>query len=309
MKKKAVSFLPVLFMLFFLTPYLVAAPASPGKQRNYMLVFDMTDYSNQLKDAVSRFFKDVFQKGDQLIIVTPERLIGYSRAKLSVPRQRLTADILQILKSDINKGSGRERTLLTEMERVARSISDVGNLTSVPGGELARYTQMRKNLTAIRGNYHEKLLKYSKIFRRVRGDNHLLLFLQPQYRPIPDKETMDWLSQGGAWNRGGGENPSKTFLEENYKSNFDLEEITRIFKYASIRFHFLYMKSTKMKIRQYVQYIDNLGDLYNDFSKLAKATDGLKITTAKPTFFVKQLRRLLIEGKVEVEIIDESMEK
>lgn len=296
-----------IFLLYVILLLTGSLQASGEKTRNYMLVFDMTEYTDQLSDAVKGFFKDVFQKGDQLIIVTPARMVGYSPAKLNVPRKRLTASILEILKTDINKGAASERNLLREMERAVRNISDVNFITDIPANELARYEQMRKNLSAIRGNYREKLLNYSKIFRKVRGDNQLIMFLQPQYRPIPDKETMSWFSSS----RNREMDPdavARAFLHENYKSNFDLKEITRIFRYASIRFHFLYMKSKKIKIRRYIQYLDNFGDLYSDFSKLAKATDGIKLTTARPSLFVRQIRRILIEGKVEVEVIDEKME-
>lgn len=280
--------------------------AKENNTRNYMLVFDMTDYTDQLREAVTVFFKDVFKKGDQLIIVTPARMIGFSPAKLNVSRKRLTSSILETLKTDINKGAARERNVLQEMERAVRNISDINMLSVTPVNELARYQQMRKNLAAIRGDYQEKLINFSNIFRKVRGDNQLIMFLQPQYRPIPDKETMNWLTMNNRQMDPGA--VTRTFLQEDYKSHFDLKQITRIFRYASIRFHFLYIKSNKMKIRRYVEYMDNFGDLYNDFSKLSTATNGIKLTTARPSFFVQQIRRMLIEGKVEVEVIDQKMQ-
>ena len=64
----------------------------------------------------------------------------------------------------------------------------------------------------------------------------------------------------------------------------------------------------RMRSRQGIDYVENSGDLYNAFSNVTKATGGIKLTTATPTAFFKKVERLL-EGKVEVEVIDETVKK
>ena len=39
--------------------------------RNYILVFDVIEYSAQVKEAVTHFFDKLLRPGDQLIVVTP----------------------------------------------------------------------------------------------------------------------------------------------------------------------------------------------------------------------------------------------
>jgi hypothetical protein len=306
-KTLSVTLALVLLVITGLSVNLAAHPAAPKTPRNYMLVFEVTDYSSQLKEAVSHFFDNVFQPGDQLILVTPAKLVGFSRKKLAVPKKQLVANILAVLKTDIAAGSSGPRITLRNMESI---VLELGRLeeTDLQGQirTMERYGQLRKNLAASRISYQAKLEKYSKIFLRVRGENHLIMFLQQEFRPTPAGDAMDMLRRNP---RETGFKAGEVFQGENYKSGIDYKKLIATFKYAKLRFHFLYLKAKKIKNRRDIQYIDNMGDMYSDFSKLAKATDGVKLASAKPSFFVKQIRRVVLEGKVEVEVVEESMEK
>jgi hypothetical protein len=286
----------VLIMISMLAALCVYALPAPKTQRNYMLVFELTDYSNQLKESVSYFFDKVFQKGDMLIIATPTRLIGFSPKKLAVPKNKLVTSILKTLKEDIAMGSSRQRTILQEMQNI---VLDTDN------SNIERYKQLRKDLAMMRDTYEPKLMKYAQIFRKARGNNNLLMFLQQEFRPIPDKETMNRLRSDP---RGTGFKAAEAYVQESYKTKFDPHKIKVVFNQARVRFHFLYLKSKRIRSRRGVDYVDNMGDLYSDFSKLAKITDGIKMTSAKPASFVKMIRRVLIEGKVETEVVDQKME-
>ncbi len=279
-------------------------PSPNGEQRNYMLVFEMTDYNSELKDALNTFFKDVFKIGDQLIVVTPARLMGFSPKKLALPKRELAKQILAALKKDIAIAASKYRDILREMQQIAQGLSGAG---VQPGGNsLESYLQLRKNQIALKSNQQAKMLKYAKIFRTVRGNNNILMFLQQEFRPIPDRDTMNSLLGAG------GPVASKAreaFHGESVKVNFNLDEIKAQFRYASVRFHFLYLKSKKNRSRRGLQYVDALGDIYSDFSKLAKATHGVKATSAKPGKFIKDIKRAVVVGKVETEVVDQKMEK
>ena len=311
--RKAIVRASVMTVIFVLMAGVLLYPAGKGKtavkkQCNFMLVFEVMEYSSQLKEAVTYFFDKVFQQGDLLIINTPVKLHGFSPDKLAVPKKKLIADILKILKTDITQGYSRYRSVLEEMTRSVQELSGESSSGRGRGAKsiIQSYLQNRQNLIALRGveNYEARLMNYSKIFRRTRGENHLLMFLQKTSRPIPDRDTMEVLRQKPSQY---GFKAVDAFLGESYKINIDFQKIGIAFKYANVRFHFLYLKNKTLKARRGIDYVENFGDIYSIFSKIAGVTDGIKLTTAKPSSFVKRVE-MAVEGKVDVEVVDEKME-
>lgn len=275
------------------------------KQKSYMLVFDCIEYSPQLKEAVKHFFDTVLQPGDQLIIVTPGRMIGFSPQKLKTQKKELIPGILDQLKNDISMGSVKYRTTMEEMKRVVQQLSGASSSEGLGVKEiLVTYTQHRQSLGILRQDLEGKLMKYVDIFRRVKGENHLLMFMEKEYRPIPDKKTMGRLREAPAISF----SASEAFIEENYKPTISLDRLIAGFKYANVRFHFLYLEGKTARSRRGVDYLENSGDIYEIFTKLAKATGGIKLTSSKTSVFVDQVDQV-VEGKVTVEVVDEKMEK
>jgi hypothetical protein len=273
-------------------------------QRNYMLVFDIKEYSAQLKDALTSFFKEVLKPGDQLIVVTPTRFIGFTAQKLATMKTQLIPSILDQLKNDISMSAVKYLTTMQEMLRIVQSMSGVDSSSGLSVKEsLVTYGQLRQSLQVLRQGLEAKLLSYIDVFRRVQGENHLLMFFEQEFRPIPDDKTMGNLRS----NASVAFDAAEVFVAEQYKSSgLDFQKLVAGFKYAKVRFHFLYLQAKSTKTRRGVDYVENSGDIYDVFSKLAKATGGIRTTSAKTSTFVKQVDEV-VEGKVEVEVVDETM--
>jgi len=283
----------------------LVAQGTPKKQKNYMLVFNTIEYSAQLKEAVTHFFKKVIQPGDNLIIVTPARFIGFSPKKLAVPKNQLIPGILDQVKNDISQGSVKYRTIMQEMQRSVQEMSGTAStFTSNARELLIPYAQHRQNLLIIRQDMEKKLLDYVNIFRRVKGENHLLMFFEKEFRPIPDKKTMGLLRDSPALSF----KANEVYIQDTDKSGLDLQKLIAGFKYANVRFHFLYLIGKNIKSRRGVDYMENSGDVYSLFTKLAKATGGIKLTSSKTSVFIDQVD-MVVEGKVTVEVVEETMEK
>ena len=295
--------LMVLILIFGVLLYSQTGTAAK-QQRNYMMVFDLIDYTPELKNAVTQFFDKVIQPADQLIVITPVKTYGYTSAKLSGPKKQLIAEFLKRLKTDIAEGASRYRSVLNEMRQ---NVEDLGDsmttvLTSVKGIAQS-YRRNRQNLAALRGSYETKLLEFATIFRRVKGDNHLLMFLQQIGRPIPDNDTLEWIRGSGS----DGSANVDVFLEENLKTDLDYQKLEAAFKYAGVKFHFLYLQNKKFRKRRGIDYVDTNQDLYSIFSKLSTLTNGIKLSSASAVSFIQQVE-IVVTGTVEVEVKDEKME-
>jgi len=273
-------------------------------QRNYMMVFDVEDYSPQIKDTMNTFLNDVLKKGDQLIIVTPVRFISFSAQKLAVPKEQLLENIISLLKTDISTGSERYRSILTQMQRDIQLINDFVNGTNTTEsikGILVSYKSSRKDLINIRGDMNLKLMKFANIFRQAKGENHLMMFLEKEFRPIPDRDVMERLRQGEY-----SFDAQEAFISESYKTDLDYQKLLAAFNYCNVRFHFLYLQSKTFQNTRGMEYVENSMDLYDIFTKMATETNGLRVASSKPSIFVDKVGQL-IEGKVTVEVINQEM--
>lgn len=293
-------------MIFFLGlgmmgPLFAQQNTQTPTQRNYMLVFDMIDYSPKIEEAVQYFFTDVFKPGDQLIIVTPLKTVGFSPQKLAMPREKLLESILTTLKLDISTGTARYRDALNIMLGAVNAI-----LGRAGAGGLDDYRQQRRNLVTWRGTMDEKLLKYAKIFSAVKGENHLLMLMQEELRPVPTATALNRALEGSRQTLFAA---LDAFTGEVKKPPFDFQKVSIAFRYSRIRFHFLYFTLPTSRMETGIEYIDNLGDTQADLKKLSQATNGVLLSSSKPGDFLNQVRSLIMDGKVETEVVTEEMEK
>jgi hypothetical protein len=297
------------FLVFFLciTIWLsLLVNANRATRRNFMLVFDVKEYSTPIKKAVTYFINRVLQKGDRLIIASPERVMGFSPDKLKLHKEQLTRHILEILKTDISRGQLLYRNTLKEM---AADVQAFGVWWGSPlDTVLESYKQHRQTLLALRGNLEERLMTFNKIFRRIKRDNrenHLLMIFQRELRPVPEKNSMDRRRRGMS---SAGFRAMEIFLAKEDQTKLNLTGLEHAFKYAKVRFHFLYLLGSPERYSRSIEFVDNSRDIYTNLVKLAKTTDGIILSSPTPAHFLKKVGQLM-EGKVEVEVIDQTMKK
>ncbi|MCJ7612796.1 MAG: hypothetical protein MUP19_11085, partial [Candidatus Aminicenantes bacterium] len=70
--KKTIA-LTVWIFLFLIIGAQASTPLGESRPRNFVLFFEILDYTKEMGDAVSLFFTRVLEPGDQLIIYTPVR--------------------------------------------------------------------------------------------------------------------------------------------------------------------------------------------------------------------------------------------
>ena len=296
MKRNSVFTVAFVLMVFFAAGNLWASPA-PQPTRNYMLVFQLDDYLTPVKKAVNTFFGKMLKKGDNLIVVTPARMMAFSAGKLAANKNKIMTDILTTLKADINKISAKKRTILNSMMGIAENIYRYG---SSDEPTLNSYKQYREELKALRGGLEANLMKYSQIFRQARGENHMLMMLQEEFRPTP----KDASAAGTRAFR-----VMDAVMQEDESPMFDVEKVKAAYKYAKVRFHFLYFQDKRKPKRSSIRYVDNLRKIYEGFDDICASTNGVKLKSTNPTLFVNQVKQVVLEGKVETEVVETKMEK
>lgn len=252
------------------------------KPKNIMLLFDIKNYNKEIDNTIDFFFKKSLGSNDQLIIMTPaNKLYSYSYKILSESRKKINEEVKDTIKKHTSISGADYRNIYTQMLSIVEEIRrdsgsrDVKNL-------IAAYENNRRELRMTRRIDEKLLLKFSDVFKRsqeVTGDteNYIYLFFQREYRPIPDKETMNSLRE----NQQVAFKAMEIFLEERTKIDFASEKIGEEFKKAKVIFNFIYINPKKFSTKRY-QLIDNSGDFYNAMTKIVELTGGKKVATTTP---------------------------
>jgi hypothetical protein len=268
-------------------------PKEAGEPKNYVLFFEVLNYTRELGDAVTFFFDHVLAPDDQLIIYTPARVYGFSKDTLAKSKRELSESMKEKLRGDTAACSSDYKTILHEMKNQADAIEG-GQTASADGrmgikSSLTMYRQDMENLLALRRVNEPLLLKIVEMFKNQPGENHMVMIYEAEFRPIPNKETLSRLRAI----------PDLAFIvaelfaSDDQKSPLDAPKFIDLLTEANISLHFLYIKP---KDRSSVQdFKEHSGDMYDVFSQIAKATGGIVETTANPHAALKLLTQTINE--------------
>ncbi|MFP4082179.1 MAG: hypothetical protein ACLFVG_05385 [Candidatus Aminicenantes bacterium] len=271
-----------LFSVFLILVLIIFNIHAGEKPKNIMFLFDIKDYPKEIDYAIDSFFNKALGPKDQLIIMTPaNKMLSYSSQALSESRKKINQEVKDTIKKHTSLSGASYRNIYTQMLSIVEEIrrnsgsQDVKNL-------IAAYENNRNELRMTRRINQELLLNFADVFKRskkVTGDteNQMYLFFQKEYRPIPDKDTMDILRE----NQQIAFKVVEVFLEERSKTDFGSEKIGEELKKAEVQFNFVYINPKKVSTKRY-QLIDNSGDLYSAMSKIVEITGGEKVTTTTP---------------------------
>lgn len=257
--------------------------------KNIMLLFDIKNYNKEIDNTIDFFFKKYLGTNDQLIIMTPaNKLYSYSNKILSESRKKINKEIKDAIKKHTSISGADYRNIYTQMLSMVDEIrgdsgsQDVKNL-------IAAYENTREELRITRRINEKILLEFSDVFKRsqeITGntENYIYLFFQKEYRPIPDRVTMNRLRE----NQQIAFKAMEVFLEERSKTDFDSEKIGEEFKKAKVIFNFIYINPKKLSTKRY-QLIDNSGDFYSAMTKIVEKTGGKKTTTTTPKIIFEDI--------------------
>ncbi|MCX6575240.1 MAG: hypothetical protein NTV82_02475 [Candidatus Aminicenantes bacterium] len=262
-------------------------PQAGSMPRNFVLIFDILNYTREMGDAVTYIFNQVLGPNDQLIIYTPARAYGFSKNTLNKPKGELIATMKEKLRGDSAACSSNYSIILNEMKGLARNIEG-GQTTGADAqagikNSLTLYRQEMENLRTLRQVNEPLLMKIVDMFKTQQGQNHLVMLYEAEFRPIPNRETLSRL-------RAMPEIAfivAELFASDDQKSPLDAGKFIDIFGEGKVTLHFLYIKPRDKSTVQ--DFKEHSADMYDVFTKIAKATGGIVETTASPEAALKSL--------------------
>jgi hypothetical protein len=263
------------------------APKEEVASRNFVLLFEILDYSRELGDSLAFFFNEVLQPGDQLIIYTPARAYGFSKTTLAKPKRELITPMQEKLRSDTAAGSSGYKIIINDMKTQVTAIEGGGTSTAdAKAGikdALTMYRQNLNNLEALRKVNETLLMQIINMFKTQQGKNHMVMIYQAEFRPIPNKETLTRLRDEQVISF----EVTELFASEDQKPPLDAAKFIDVFTKTPITLHFIYVKPKDVPSLQ--NYKEHSADMFDVFSKIAQATGGIVETTANPQAGLKSL--------------------
>ena len=276
--------------LAWLAPALSRPLAAADNPRNLIVFFDLHESSDGLEDAVEFIFNKMVTPRDQLIIRSPLGLYGFSRVKLAQPKAELIALMRDKLRTDITKAAQNYKQVISELETAVRNLEGFVMPTGVPSdggmggaGETRNmselfnlYRQGLANLNQLRKVNDAALRQLADAFRNQQGENHMIVLFEREFRPVPRREALNILADMPKF----AFLANEMFLTGGVKESFDAGALSEYFKELALTQHFVYVTAKKTSATG--NLLENSGDIYSAFSKVAAATGGYCLATAEP---------------------------
>lgn len=230
--------------------------------RQFVLVFEVIDYSPYLDDVIDHFFDHVYAREDRLAIVTPLNTYHLNSDLFAQkPLKEVSDDLKGQLKKDIRKGNA-------EYKSIMRSIVQ-GEATYIDYFRLKNMRRLEQ----------ERLLDFADTLKKIEGQKNVFLLYQRDAIPRPSSSFGNLSISDYLY----------TIDELERDISFDVNKVKQAFSDSMISAHFLYISGTE----QYQQSELNMrpsGDIIRDWSmqtfgalfEVAKATGGLTESSANP---------------------------
>jgi len=255
---------------------------SPKITRNFVLLFEITEYLPKIEKSIDYFFNYVIQPGDSLMVITPMKTYNFkSEAIIKLPKDIIINQLKGKLRKDTKLGNSEYWSVIKDLKT---NLLDP-NLDME--AKLQNYESNLHRLEGMRSINGKKLLEFASYLKSLEGQKHVFLFYQKELIPKIDYKTIMQIESIN-------QIPEVTMklyeLFDFYKRDvaFDVDRVKQAFSDSLISIHFLLItaKRPQMQNLAYSDLIkmeEQTEDIYSAFSEMAKATGGLIDSSANAT--------------------------
>jgi VWFA-related protein len=279
---------------------------APRTARHFFLFFELGDYDAKLTQALDYFVKTVLLPGDNLTIVTPMKTYRMKGELFHlVGRDKTYAQVVGLLRRDIQIGYSESRAILAEMTDLARvmasnvrardAVAEAALLTPVEpvGGlpvespyqgvaleeQLMHYGSLLERLGNLRVVDEKKLLAFADHLKNLEGQKGVFFFYQREFIPKIDARVVDLLATKYS------ERPDITqaldtiFGLQRRETSLNVDVVTKAYADASAAVHFLFITRPAERAEG-MRMEERSEDIFGPFREMARATGGFSESSA-----------------------------
>lgn len=248
---------------------------APRVSRNFVFLFELTDYLPKIDEAMDYFFEYVISPDDTLIVGTPIKTYKFNKKSLAVAPREVIADRLkEIIRRDITLGSSEYKNLIRDYKSIYRSEFPEDQ-------KLLLLMDKIRELKNLRYLPEKKVKGLAESLKTMEGQKFALFFYQKELLPFPELpfESLQYLEL---------QSELTSFV------SFDTEKIKQAFSDSSVSLHFLYITKTQMSQLDVddlrptdMEMHDMSVSMFKIFKDIAEATGGLSDSSANIASLLK----------------------
>ncbi len=270
---------------------------APQTSRSFYLLFEVTEYTPRMGDALNYFIQDVLASGDNLQIVTPVKTYRVKSERLKIiPKELIANQLKEILKRDAITGSFEYRNAVKDVARLAQELSPTQSRSEFRTGEstgtaldemLLRYKDLLGKLEQTRAINQKKLFEFAEILRNKEGQKYVFLFYQRKYIPQISKKILNQIMSTSQ------DRPdilltlSELFDYYRRDTPFDVDQAKQAYADSSVSIHFLFFTKPARYIPG-VHMEEHSEDIFNAFKEIAEASGEFTESSSNPVFLLQK---------------------
>ncbi len=275
---------------------------APRTARHFFLFFELGEYDAKILEALDYFVKTVLLPGDNLTLVTPMKTYRMKGELFDlVGRERTYAQIVGLLRRDIEVGYSESRRVLGEMSDLARIMAaglrplemrlgtETGIMTLVEPvvslpvessyhaatleEQLMHYQTLLDRLSALRVVDQTKILKFAGHLKGLEGQKGVFFFYQREFVPKLDPQLVDLLAAKYNQRPEVTQSLETIFNIERRDVTVDVGAVTKAYADASAAVHLLHITRPAERPAG-IRMEEQTEDVFGPFREMARATGG-----------------------------------
>jgi VWFA-related protein len=278
---------------------------APRTARHFFLFFELGDYDAKIAQALDYFVKTVLLPGDNLTIVTPMKTYRMKGELFGlVGREKTYAQVIGLLRRDIQIGYSESRAILAEMTDLARvmasdirvrdAVAEAGVATLVDPlaaapvdspyqgaleEKLMHYGTLLERLGSLRVVDEKKLLAFAGNLKALEGQKGVFFFYQREFVPKIDPRVVDMLMTKYNQRPDIAQSLNTIFGLEKRESSLNVDIVTKAYADASASIHFLHIARPAERAEG-IRMEEQSEDIFGPFLEMARATGGYAASSA-----------------------------
>lgn len=254
--------------------------------RSFYLMFQMIEYEARIEKALTHLFKDVLVPGDNVTIITPMKPYSLAPNALTLkPREMIAKEMNNLLRKDIQRGTGEYKSLVSDLKRIIKAISG----TSQTGGAedesdateslfgidhlLSRYRTSLQKLESLRLLEENRFLSFAQAMKKINGQKIVFFFYEREFLPEMSQSVLNLLMSEYQDRDDILAGLSEMFQYYKRTISFEIPRVKQALSDAGVTFNFVFM-TREPKYAFGITWRDQSEDSFRIFSELAAATGG-----------------------------------
>lgn len=270
---------------------------APQTSRSFYLLFEVTEFTPRMGEALNYFIQDVLVSGDNLQIVTPVKTYRLKSERLKIlPKELIATQLKEILRRDAITGSFEYRNAVDDVARLAQELSPAQGRSELSTNEytgmaldemLSRYRNLVERLEQTRSIDQKKLLEFAEILKNKEGQKYVFLFYQREYIPQISRKVLNQMMSANQGRPDILVTLTELFDFYRRETPFDVDRAKQAYADSSVSIHFLFFTKPARHIPG-VRMEEHSEDIFNAFKEIAEASGGFTESSSNPIFLLQK---------------------